>query len=123
MWMAAQNSESKQRSGKARRAPINHSKINMAGKSSSGSQIRWGSLRSFSSGRSAHRDSALQPDDRRSRFADRRALDQLQTDPFSLLRILLGQLRALPLTSVEDSCRGADRSKAKDPHSRSKAKN
>ena len=50
-------------------------------------------------------------------------LDQLQTDPFSLLRILLGQLRALPLTSVEDSCRGADRSKAKDPHSRPKAKN
>src|SRR5713226_2272633 len=74
MWMAAQNSESKQRSGKARRAPINHSKINMAGKSSSGSQMRWGSSRSFSSGRSAHRDSALQPDDRRSRFADRRAL-------------------------------------------------
>ena len=35
-------------------------------------------------------------------------LDELQTDPFSLLRILLGQLRALPLTSVEDSCRGAD---------------
>jgi hypothetical protein len=41
-------------------------------------------------------------------------LDQLQTDPFSLLRILLGQLRALPLMSVEDSCRGADRSKAKE---------
>jgi len=50
-------------------------------------------------------------------------LDQLQTGPFSLLRILLGQLRALPLTFVEDSCRGADRSKAKDPHSRPKAKN
>jgi AcrR family transcriptional regulator len=50
-------------------------------------------------------------------------MEQLQVDPFSLLRMLLEQLRALPLASVEDSCCGAGRSETKYPRTKSKAKN
>lgn len=47
-------------------------------------------------------------------------LDQLQLDPFSLLRMLLGQLWTLPLAPVEDSGRSTNRSKAKLAHPKSK---
>jgi TetR/AcrR family transcriptional regulator len=47
-------------------------------------------------------------------------LDQLQIDPISLLRMLLGQLWALPLAFVEDSYRGVNRSEAKHAHPKSK---
>jgi hypothetical protein len=89
MWMAVQNSESKQRSGKARRAPINHSKI-----------CGWKVLERIADpvGQLAESVADVQPivillfsqmiGALVLQIAGR--LDQLQTDPLSLLRILLG---------------------------------
>jgi AcrR family transcriptional regulator len=48
-------------------------------------------------------------------------LDQLRIDPFSLLRMLLGQLWTLPLAPVEDPDRGTNRSKARRERPESKS--